>query len=87
MKKLWTDDAWEDYMYWQKQDRKTLNKINKLLQDIERNGYNGIGKPEPLNGNLSGLWSVRIDNKNRLVFRITGDVLEIAQCGSHYRDH
>ena len=87
MKKLWTDDAWEDYVYWQKQDKKTLNKINKLLQDIERNGYNGIGKPEPLSGNLSGLWSIRIDNKNRLVFRITDDVIEIAQCGSHYRDH
>ncbi|MBR1444863.1 MAG: Txe/YoeB family addiction module toxin [Firmicutes bacterium] len=87
MKKLWIDSAWEDYVHWQKNDKKTLNKINKLLQDIERNGYECIGKPEPLKGNLSGLWSVRIDEKNRLVFKIMNDVIEIAQCGSHYRDH
>ena len=70
-----------------KNDKKTLNRINKLLQDIERNGYECIGKPEPLKGNLSGLWSVRIDEKNRLVFKITDNVIQIAQCGSHYRDH
>ena len=61
MTKLWHDTAWEDYLYWQTQDRKTLKKINILIQDIERNGYNGIGKPEPLKGDLSGFWSVRID--------------------------
>ena len=86
MIKAWHDLAWEDYLYWQKQDRKTLKRINKLLQDIARNGYDGIGKPEPLKHELAGFWSVRIDDKNRMVFRIEKDVLEIAQCGSHYRD-
>ena len=86
MKKLWSDDAWEEYLYWQTQDKKTLKRINKLLQDIDRNGYNSIGKPEPLRGDLSGYWSVRIDDKNRIVFRINNDALEIWQCGSHYRD-
>ncbi|MCL1852452.1 MAG: Txe/YoeB family addiction module toxin [Peptococcaceae bacterium] len=86
MTKLWQDEAWEDYLYWQTQDRKTLKRINKLLQDIERNGYNSIGKPEPLKGDLSGFWSVEIDKKNRIVFRIEEDQLEIVQCGSHYRD-
>ena len=86
MIKLWQDIAWEDYVYWQNQDRKTLKRINRLLQDIERNGYDGIGKPEPLKGDLSGFWSVRIDESNRIVFRIKGDALEIWQCGSHYRD-
>jgi len=57
MIKLWQDEAWEAYLYWQKQDKKTLKRINKLIQDIERNGYNGIGKPEPLKDDLSGFWS------------------------------
>ena len=86
MIKLWQDKAWADYLYWQTQDKKTLKKINKLILDIERNGYSGIGKPEPLKGDLSGFWSVRIDDKNRIVFRIEGDNLEIWQCGSHYGD-
>ncbi len=86
MYKTWHDTAWEDYLRWQAQDKKTLNKINKLLRDIERNGTNGAGKPEPLKGDLSGFWSVRIDKKNRLVFRIEGGRLEIAQCGTHYGD-
>ena len=86
MKKLWSNEAWEEYLYWQTQDKKTLKRINKLLQDIDRNGYNSIGKPEPLRGDLSGFWSVRIDDKNRIVFRINNDALEIWQCGSHYRD-
>lgn len=86
MNKLWHDSAWEDYVYWQTQDKKTIKRINKLLKDIERNGYNGIGKPEPLKHDLSGFWSVEIDEKNRLVFRIEKGNLEIAQCGSHYRD-
>ena len=63
MNKAWQDDAWEDYLYWQKQDKKTLKKINQLLKDIDRNGYDGIGKPEPLVGDLSGYWSRRIDEK------------------------
>ena len=86
MRKIWYDDAWEDYLYWQKQDKKTLKKINRLIKDIDRNGYSCTGKPEQLTGDLSGFWSVRIDEKNRIVFRIAGDVIHIAQCGSHYRD-
>ena len=86
MVKLWLDEAWEDYLYWQVQDKKTLRKINKLIKDIERNGYNCIGKPEALKGDLSGFSSVRIDEKNRIVFRLKDSILEIWQCGSHYRD-
>ncbi len=86
MIKSWTDDAWEDYTYWQTQDRKTLKRINNLLKDIERNGYDGIGKPEKLLGDLSGYWSRRIDEQNRIVYRIDGDMIKIVQCGSHYRD-
>ncbi|MCC8168200.1 MAG: Txe/YoeB family addiction module toxin [Clostridiales bacterium] len=86
MRKLWHDEAWEEYLFWQRQDRKTLQKINRLLQSIDRNGYNCIGKPEPLSGSLAGYWSVRIDDKNRIVFRIEGENLEIVQCGSHYRE-
>lgn len=84
MNKLWHDEAWEDYLYWQKQDKKTLKRINLLLQDISRNGYNGIGKPEPLKGDLSGWWSCRIDDTNRLIYRIRNGQIEIAQCRSHY---
>jgi toxin YoeB len=84
MKKIWFETAWSDYLYWQTQDKKVLKKINSLLQDAERNGYNGIGKPEPLKGEFSGWWSLRIDEKNRLVFRITGNVIEIAACKGHY---
>ncbi|MDR1589005.1 MAG: Txe/YoeB family addiction module toxin [Oscillospiraceae bacterium] len=86
MIKIWHDRAWKEYTDWQTQDRKTLKRINKLLRDIERNGYNGIGKPEPLKSGLSGFWSVEIDDKNRIVFRIDGGNLIITQCGSHYRD-
>lgn len=84
MLKLWHDGAWAEYLEWQ-QDKKTLKKINQLLTDIDRNGYQCTGQPEPLKGNLEGYWSVRIDKKNRLVFRIDGDILEIVQCGTHYR--
>lgn len=82
MIKLWQDEAWKDYLYWQAQDEKNLKRINRLLQDIERNGHNGIGKPEPLRHDLSGFWSVKIDDKNRIVFRIENGKLEIWQCGS-----
>lgn len=81
-----SEEAWSDYLYWQTQDKRTLKRINQLLQDILRNGYDGIGKPEPLKGDLSGLWSRRIDEANRIVYRIREDVIEIVQCGSHYRD-
>lgn len=86
MKKLWTDEAWEEYLYWQMQDKKILKKINRLLLDIDRNGYQCTGKPEPLSGTLSGYWSVRIDGKNRIVFKIDENHIEIIQCGTHYRD-
>lgn len=86
MRKIWSDEAWDDYCYWQNQDKKTLKKINRLLDDIDCNGIHCTGKPEPLSGNLAGFWSVRIDEKNRIVFRIHDDAVEIAQCGSHYRD-
>ncbi len=86
MRKIWSDEAWEDYTYWQTEDKKTLKKINRLLKDIDRNGYNCSGHPEALSENLSGFWSVHIDEKNRIVFRIKDGSLEIAQCGSHYRD-
>ena len=86
MIKSWDDEAWEDYLYWQTQDKKTLKRINSLLQDIDRNGYNGIGKPEPLTGNLSGYWSRHIDEYNRIVYRIKDNTVEIIQCGTHYRD-
>jgi len=86
MIKLWQDEAWAEYVYWQTQDRKTLRKINKLLEDIDRNGYQCAGKPEALSGNLAGYWSVRIDEKNRIVFRIKDNNIEIMQCGTHYRD-
>ena len=86
MRKIWDEDAWEEYLYWQTQDKKILKRINQLLQDIDRNGYGGIGKPEPLRGDLQGWWSKRIDDSNRIVFRIRNDCIEILQCGSHYRD-
>ena len=82
----WDEKAWLEYLYWQTQDKKTLKRINNLLKDIERNGYNCIGKPEPLKGELSGWWSVRIDEKNRLLFKIENEVLKITQCGTHYGD-
>lgn len=84
MRKIWAEGAWEDYLYWQQQDKKILKRINALLKDIDRNGYTGIGKPEPLKYELSGFWSRRIDDTHRLVYRISGDVVEIAQCRTHY---
>ena len=84
MIKIWDDDAWEDYVYWQTQDKKTLKRINSLIKDIDRNGYEGIGKPEPLTGNWSGYWSRRIDEKNRLVYKIVDGTIRIAQCRTHY---
>jgi len=81
-----SERAWSEYLYWQVQDKKTLKRINALLQDIERNGYSGIGKPEGLKGDLSGFWSRRIDDTNRIVYRQNGDVIEIIQCKGHYDD-
>lgn len=84
MNKSWSDEAWEDYLYWQKQDKKTLKKINDIIKDIDRNPYTGIGKPEPLKHGLQGFWSRRIDYVNRLVYRIENGQIEIAQCRTHY---
>ena len=81
MNKAWQDDAWEDYLYWQSQDKKTLKRINQLLKDIDRNAYTGIGKPEPLVGNFSGYWSRRIDDKNRIVYKVENNQIIIVQCG------
>lgn len=86
MIKIWDEDAWEDYLYWQTEDRKTLKRINQLIKDIERNRNVGIGKPEPLKGDLSGFWSREIDKKNRLVYRIEKDEIQIIQCRTHYGD-
>ena len=74
MKKIWSDKAWDDYLYWQAQDKKTLKRVNQLVKDIERNNFEGIGKPEALKGNLSGFWSRRIDDGNRLIYRINGEL-------------
>ena len=84
MKKNWFDKAWEDYLYWQSQDKKTLKRINQLLKDVERSAGDGIGKPEPLKGNLTGFWSRRIDDTNRLVYRVNGDVIDVISCKGHY---
>lgn len=86
MRKIWSDDAWADYLYWQTQDRKTLKRINMLLRDIERQHFDGLGKPEPLKGELSGLWSRRIDDVNRVVYRVRDGVLEILSCRGHYEN-
>ena len=87
MRKVWFDEAWDDYVSWQHEDKKTLKRINMLVKDIERgNGFAGIGKPEPLRGNLSGFWSRRIDDTNRLVYRVKDGILEIVSCKGHYDD-
>ena len=77
MIKAFTDAAWEDFEYWLKQDKKTFKRILQLLKDIDRNGYEGLGKPERLSGDLSAYWSRRIDHANRLVYRIENDMIKI----------
>ena len=84
MRKVWHEDAWEEYLSWQRQDAKTLKRINQLLQSIDRNGTSCIGNPEPLRNNLSGWCSVRINQADRIVFRIIDDALEILACKGHY---
>lgn len=86
MNKAFTDIGWEDYLYWQTEDRKTLRKINALLKDIERNGNEGLGKPEPLTGDLSGFWSRRINQKDRLIYALEMDQIIIIACRYHYDD-
>ena len=86
MKKIWSDKAWDDYLYWQTQDKKMLKRVNQLVKDIERNHFEGIGKPEALKGNLSGFWSQRIDDGNRLIYRINGEFIDILSCKGHYEN-
>ncbi len=84
MRLLWEDRAWEDYLYWQTQDRKTLKRINSLIGDIKRSPFEGIGKPEPLKKNLSGYWSRRIDESNRIVYFEKEGIIYIISCRGHY---
>jgi len=82
---VWSPAAWEDYVYWQEQDRKQLRRINQLIQACMRDPFAGIGKPEALRENLSGCWSRRIDQEHRLVYRLDGEMLVILACRFHYR--
>ena len=79
------DDAWDDYLYWQQNDKKILKKINRLIKEIQRDPFEGIGDPEPLKYNWSGYWSRRITIEHRLVYKVTDDALLVAQCRYHYR--
>ena len=80
----WTEDAWNDYLRWQSQDKKTLKRVNALIIDAQRTPFDGIGKPEPLRGNLAGLWSRRIDSSNRLVYEVRNEELIILSARNHY---
>lgn len=85
MKILWDEKGWQDYVYWESQDKKTIKRINELIQDIERSSYEGIGKPEQLREDLEGFWSRRIDESNRLVYKMDeNEILYILSCRSHY---
>lgn len=83
-KLVWTNEAWTDYIYWQSQDRKTLKRINKIIEDTKRTPFKGIGKPEPLRENLSGFWSRRIDDTNRLVYIVDKKYITIISCRYRY---
>lgn len=84
MLKIFTDNAWEDYLYWQKQDKKTLKRINKLIRDVESNPFKGLGKPEPLKFDYAGYWSRRINDTDRLVYNIEENRINIIACRGHY---
>ena len=84
MRLIFATNAWEDYLYWQKSDRKVLNRINALIKDIQRQPFEGIGKPEPLKHGLSGYWSRRITDEHRMVYKVEGDAILIAQLRYHY---
>ena len=84
MKRIFSKNSWEDYLSWQSEDRKMLKKINALIKDIIKSPYDGIGKPEPLKYDLTGLWSRRIDREHRLVYRVAEDDLLIYSCRYHY---
>jgi len=83
-KLVWTNEAWTDYLYWQSQDRKTLKRINKIIEDTKRTPFKGIGKPEPLRENLSGFWSRRIDDTHHLVYIVDKEFITIISCRYHY---
>jgi len=87
MKKLFSDRAWDDYKHWKDFDKKLCRKIESLLTDIERNHHSRLGKPEPLKHQWSGWWSRRINDEHRMIYRIVGDVIEVAILRSHYGDH
>jgi len=80
----WSQNAWEDYIYWQSADKRMLKRINRLIKDITRHPFEGIGSPEPLKHNWSGYWSRRIDKEHRLVYKVSGTAIIIAQCRYHY---
>ena len=84
MKLVFSDEAWDDYLYWQRQDRKMVNRINKLIQEVKRDPFSGVGKPEPLRHALAGFWSRRITDEHRMVYRVESDALLIAQLRYHY---
>ena len=84
MRILWEEDAWDEYCYWQSQDKKTMKRINALIKELQRDPFNGIGKPEPLKGNYSGWWSRRIDQVNRIVYKVEDGTIIIASCKTHY---
>ena len=84
MKLVFSEHAWEDYLYWQRTNRKILKRINLLIQDVQRSPFEGIGKPEPLKHALSGYWSRRINNEHRMVYKVEGDTFSLAQLRYHY---
>lgn len=84
MKLAWDQEGWEHYLYWQRHDKKILNKVNALIRECQRHPFEGTGKPEPLKGDLAGFWSRRITREHRLVYRVRGEILEIAACRYHY---
>lgn len=89
MKLLWTENAWQDYLYWQENDPSMVTKINELIKDTKRSPFKGLGKPEPLKGDLSGFWSRRISGEHRFVYRVAGkneaQQLDVVQCRFHYK--
>lgn len=86
MRLLWEESAWEDYIYWQTQDKRTLKRINTIIKDIQRTPFDGIAKPEALKGNLRGFWSRRIDEVNRIVYKEQNGAIIIAACRGHYEE-
>jgi toxin YoeB len=84
MKYVFVDESWEDYLYWQKTDKRMLKRVNQLLRDIARHPFEGIGKPEPLKHKYQGFWSRRIDSEHRLIYRVKDDEILIAKCRFHY---